>query len=330
MRPLVAGTRGSALALWQTEHAASLLRAAAAQRGRPLELKVQIITTRGDTDQSPVLAGKLGKGFFTQELEAALRAGAIDLAVHSLKDLPTESPAGLVNGAILERGPAHDLLIARAEAIAPAANGQLPLKKGARVGSSSLRRAALLKRYAPDAIAQPLRGNVPTRVSKLVQGKYDAIVLAAAGVTRLALDISACVAFDLNPRVWVPAPGQGAVAIQCRNDDQELQELLDQLTHRATADATRFERLYLQSLEGGCTTPFGCLVQGADVCLGLDIHGGWRRVVTARESGDSASVAAGIAATLSAMQAGVFREAPGSDNHEWLCRGHRPSEVQVA
>jgi hydroxymethylbilane synthase len=330
MRPLVAGTRGSALALWQTEHAASLLRAAAVQSGRPLELKVQIITTRGDTDQSPVLAGKLGKGFFTLELEAALRAGEIDLAVHSLKDLPTEPPPGLVNGAILERGPAHDLLIARAEAIVPAANGQLPLKKGARVGSSSLRRAALLKRYAPHAIAEPLRGNVPTRVSKLVQGKYDAIVLAAAGVTRLALDLSACAAFDLNPRVWVPAPGQGAVAIQCREDDHELRGLLEGLTHRATADATARERLYLQGLEGGCTTPFGCLVHGADVCLGLDIHGGWRRAVLAHASGDAANVAAKIAATLTAMQAGAFREVSGGDDHEWLCRTHKPSEVQVA
>ena len=330
MRALIAGTRGSALALWQTEHAASLLRAAAAQGGNPLDLKVQIITTRGDTDQSPVLAGKLGKGFFTQELEAALRSGEIDLAVHSLKDLPTEPPAGLVNGAILERGPAHDLLIARAAAIVPAANGQLPLKKGARVGSSSLRRAALLKRYAPDASAEPLRGNVPTRVSKLVQGKYDAIVLAAAGVTRLALDVSACVVLDLNPRVWVPAPGQGAVAIQCRDDDPDLKDLLDRLTHRATADATALERLYLQGLEGGCTTPFGCLVQGDDVCLGLDIHGGWRGATAARQPGDSASLAATIEATLTVMQAGAFREASSSGNQEWLWRAHQPSEVQVA
>lgn len=330
MRALVAGTRGSALALWQTEHAAALLRAAAATRGPPLDLKVQIITTRGDTDQSPVLAGKLGKGFFTQELEAALRTGEIDLAVHSLKDLPTESPAGLENGAILERGPAHDLLIMRAAAIVPAADGRLPLRKGARVGSSSLRRAALLARYAPQASAQPLRGNVPTRVSKLVQGKYDAIVLAAAGVTRLALDVSACVVFDLNPRVWVPAPGQGAVAIQCRDQDHELKDLLERLTHRPTADATALERLYLQGLEGGCTTPFGCLVRGTEVCLGLDIQGGWRRAVAERAAGDAAGVEARIAATLVAMQAAAFRETPGSADQEWLYRAHQPSEVQVA
>jgi hydroxymethylbilane synthase len=326
MRPLVVGTRGSALALWQTEHVAAILRAAA-ERSEALTISVTTITTRGDTDQSPVLAGKLGKGFFTQELEAALRAREIDFAVHSLKDLPTQPAADLTIGAILPRGPSHDLLIVRREAVEQNTTDQLPLLKGAKVGSSSLRRTALLARYAPGAQSAPLRGNVPTRIARLVQGKYDGIVLAAAGVERLALDLSACVVFDLNPRVWVPAPGQGAIAVQCRDGhsdaDGELETLLGAITHKGTADDTALERLYLQALEGGCTTPFGCVAQGHELCLGLDIHGGWRRAIAPRS--------ASITSILQKMQAADYYEIPGeTSGKDWLYRGHRPSEVQGA
>lgn len=320
MRPLVAGTRGSALALWQTQHAVATLRNQAARTASTIELSVRTITTRGDTDQSPVLAGKLGKGFFTLELENALRAGEIDFAVHSLKDLPTQSADDLAIGAILPRGPKHDLLIARPDAILETRSQGLPLIDGARVGSSSLRRGALLARHSPKVRGEPLRGNVPTRLNKLAQGQYHAIVLAAAGVERLALDLSPFVVFDLNPRVWVPAPGQGAVAIQCRANDGDTRRVLGEVSHEPTADDTGLERLYLRALDGGCTTPFGCVVDGADLCLGLDVHGGWRHTIARREGADRARL-------LAAMQAAQFREAASS---EWLYREHRPSEVPGA
>jgi hydroxymethylbilane synthase len=319
VRALIAGTRGSALALWQTKHVVASLRAASERRGATLDLSIKTITTRGDIDQSPVLAGKLGKGFFTQELEAALRSREIDFAVHSLKDLPTESAVDLAIGAILARGPAHDLLIARPEAVAQSSTERLPLVHGAKVGSSSLRRTALLTRYSPTSNAAPLRGNVPTRLAKLAEGRYQGIVLASAGVERLALELANFAVFDLNPRVWIPAPGQGAIAVQNRADDAELEKLLGDIAHRATADDTALERLYLRGLAGGCTTPFGCVADGADLCLGLDIHGGWRRAVAPRSAADMARV-------LVAIQAADFRESPHED---WLYRTHRRAEVQV-
>ncbi|HZF16274.1 MAG TPA: hydroxymethylbilane synthase [Steroidobacteraceae bacterium] len=320
MKTLIGGTRGSALALWQTEHTVATLRAQAARTGTSIDLAVRIITTRGDTDQSPVLAGKLGKGFFTLELEAALRSGEIDFAVHSLKDLPTESPPDLAIAAVLPRGPMHDLLLVAPDAVADGSGRELPLVAGAKVGSSSLRRSALLKRYSPRSVATPLRGNVPTRLTKLAQGHYQAIVLAAAGVERLGLDLEKLRAFDLNPRVWIPAPGQGAVAVQCRAGDAIVRGVFSAVSHAPTADATAIERLYLHGLEGGCTTPFGCAVDGPDLCLGLDVHGGWRRSIAPLAGADRPRL-------LANLQAPEYREPPGD---EWLYREHRSSEMPVA
>jgi hydroxymethylbilane synthase len=299
----------------------SILREHARRTDSRVEISVRTITTRGDTDQSPVLPGKLGKGFFTLELEAALRAGEIDFAVHSLKDLPTESPADLAIAAILPRASKHDLLLARKDSVQENSTGQLPLAAAATVGSSSLRRSALIRRYAPGARSTPLRGNVPTRLKKLAQGEeYHAIVLAAAGVERLALDLAPFAAFDLNPRIWVPAPGQGAVAIQCRADDAEVRALLGAVSHATTADDTAHERLYLQGLKGGCTTPFGCVVDGQDLCIGLDVNGRWRGAIVTRAGADRAKL-------LAALEAAEFRETTGA---EWLYRKHRPAGVQVA
>lgn len=264
----IAGTRGSALALWQTRHVSSLL---AAQR---VEVEERVITTQGDVNQAARLQGKLEKGFFTQELEAALHAREIDWAVHSLKDLPTRMPPGLVLGAVLRRAPAADLLLVRREAVEE--TKVLPLRDGARVGSSSLRREAMLKHFAPGVKAEPLRGNVPTRVQKLADGQYDAIVLAEAGVTRLALDLSAFAVFRLDPRRWPCAPGQGAVAVQCRADDARVLAALSTLDDAATARATSLERDFLRILEGGCTTPFGCFIAEGTVTLGLASDAGWR------------------------------------------------------
>lgn len=271
MRQFTVGTRGSALALWQTRHVTALL------APKTTAITERIITTKGDVSQAEKLAGKLEKGFFTEELEAALRANEIDWAVHSLKDLPTRMPRGLVLGAVLQRAPANDLLIMREEAFADAASPDLlPLRPGARVGSSSLRREAMLRRYAPRSEPRPLRGNVPTRVEKLRRGEYDAILLAEAGVKRLELKLDGLAVFQLNPRRWVCAPGQGAVAVQCREGDAEVLGILQTIDHPATARATGLERDFLRILEGGCTTPFGSYIEGDTTWLGLATDQGWK------------------------------------------------------
>ncbi|MBK7861123.1 MAG: hydroxymethylbilane synthase [Archangiaceae bacterium] len=258
-----AGTRGSALAMWQTNHVVSLLGG---------DVDVETITTRGDVDRTSKLQGKLEKGFFTEELEAALREQRIDFAVHSLKDLPTKSPEDLFIGAVLERAPVSDWLLVRAGL--PAVNGPLPAN--ARVGASSLRREALLKTWLPGAHAALLRGNVPTRVKKLQSGEYDAIVLAAAGLTRLGLQMDGVKVFELNPHRWVPAPGQGAIAVQCRTGDAKTREALSKLQHAPTARAVHLERELLRIFEGGCTAPFGALVVGAELRAGAEMNGQWR------------------------------------------------------
>lgn len=267
MRSYTVGTRGSALALWQTRHVTSLL---AAHQAKVTE---RIITTQGDVNLTERLQGKIEKGFFTQELEAALHERQIDWAVHSLKDLPTRMPKGLVLGAVLERAPASDLLITHPDFFD---EGQpLGLKGGARVGSSSLRRENLLRHHAPKCEPVPLRGNVPTRVEKLKSKQYGAILLAEAGISRLGLALDGLVVHRMNPRHWVCAPGQGAVAVQCREDDAEVRALLAHLDHSATHRATSLERDFLKVLEGGCTTPFGCYIEQERAHLGLATPTGW-------------------------------------------------------
>jgi hydroxymethylbilane synthase len=285
MRHYTVGTRGSALALWQTRHVSKLLSSSG------VSISARVITTKGDTSQAEKLAGKLEKGFFTEELESALRAREIDWAVHSLKDLPTRMPAGLALGAVLERAPAADLLLALPGAVDERLlNGsQLPLMEGSRVGSSSLRREALLGHFAPRARSVPLRGNVPTRVSKLREGQFEAILLAEAGVSRLDLPLDGLAAFRLNPLRWQCAPGQGAVAVQCRSDDAEVLGLLGTIHHAPTARAVNLERDFLRILEGGCTTPFGCYIDDDRAYLGLAKEHGWAsRTVTLPQNPDTA------------------------------------------
>jgi hydroxymethylbilane synthase len=217
------------------------------------------------------------KGFFTRELELALLDRRIDLVVHSLKDLPTATPEGLLNRTILPRATAADWLLIRHEFHEPREDGVLPLKPGARVGASSLRRGALLGRFAPQAISVPLRGNVPTRVRRLAEGRsVDAIILAAAGLTRLELDLSAFVRVELPPEWWIPAPGQGALAAQCRADDADIEAQLSRLADPPCVEATRWERDFLRVIEGGCSTPFGCHVIGKRAHLGIASDAGWR------------------------------------------------------
>jgi hydroxymethylbilane synthase len=268
------GSRGSDLALWQSRTVlAALGQSAPDSHWHP---DITVIATRGDLDQSPLLVGKIEKGFFTRELEVALLENRIDLVVHSLKDLPTAMPEGLLNRTILPRAPAGDWLLVRPEFHQPRSDGFLPLRQGARVGASSLRRSALLGRYAPQAMSVPLRGNVPTRLRRLGEGKnVDAIVLAAAGLTRLALDLSAFVKIELPPEWWIPAPGQGALAAQCRANDAAIDAQLTLLADAGCVEATRWEREFLRVIEGGCSTPFGCHVIGRRAHLGVASESGW-------------------------------------------------------
>ncbi len=270
------GTRGSALARWQTDHVSTRLRAARAAAGLPaVDVEVRVITTSGDVSKAERLAGTMEKGFFTAELEAALRSGEIDWAVHSLKDLPTRLADDLDVVAVLERAPPTDLLIMDPAFFVDNGWLLLPLKDGARVGTSSLRRDAMLRTHAPGCTSQPLRGNVPTRVEKLRRHDYDAIVLARAGVERLGLSFDGLKVIELDARAWPPAPGQGAVAVEGRKDDARIRELLAPLDHQETRRAAELERGFLRVLEGGCSTPFGCFVDEDDAYAGRDLDGTW-------------------------------------------------------
>jgi len=241
------GTRASALARAQSEWVAERLR----QAWTGLEVTLEPIVTAGDRTQAsgerlPAIGGK---GLFTAELERALREGEIDLAVHSLKDLPTEDAPGVVVGAVCAREDPGDCLVAR-DGLTLA---RLP--PGARVGTSSLRRAAQLRAARRDLDVVSIRGNVDTRVRKVREGEVDAAVLAAAGVRRLGLEHE--VAEWLPPGVMLPAPGQGALAVQCREGDETVAPLLAGLEDAAARAETTAERAFLRALGGGCTAPVG-------------------------------------------------------------------------
>ena len=256
---LVIGTRGSALALAQSNFIRERLQAA--HPGLTCELRT--ISTEGDRRLDTPLPAIGGKGVFTAEIEHALHSGSIDLAVHSLKDLPTAEVDGLVVGAIPEREDARDALIS--------ASGQ-PLSElpaGARVGTSSLRRSAQLLAAHKQLQLSSIRGNVDTRLRKLDAGEYDAIVLAAAGLHRLRLSgrISELLGYD----TMLPAPGQGALAVQCRSNDQRVRGLIAVLDDAATRRAVQAERSLLEELGGGCSAPIGAYaVQSGDQ---LDLQG---------------------------------------------------------
>ncbi len=252
-RTLRIGTRGSDLALWQARRVAGRIHEAL---GRPAELVV--IATRGDRIQDVAFHKMEGKGFFTKELQRALLDGEVDLVVHSLKDLPTEEPEGLVLAAIPERADPSDLLLARPGLLHTGPADPLGLPGGAVVGTSSLRRAAQVLALRPDLMLQALRGNVPTRVRKLREGRYDAILLAAAGVRRLGLDLGDLETVELPPEVMLPAPGQGALAIETRAGGP-VRDLLAAFHDGEVARCVTAERRLLQLLGGGCHLPLGCL-----------------------------------------------------------------------
>ena len=243
------GTRGSRLALWQ----AHFLQSELERLGVASELEV--IKTQGDRVQHLSLDKLEGKGFFTKELEDALLEGRVQVAVHSMKDLPTTQPEGLVIAGVSARADPHDWLLVRAEGVA---DGQpWRLTPGATVGTSSARRKAQLLDLRPDVRTADIRGNVPTRIAKLRDGAFDAIVLAAAGITRLALDVSDLHVQRLHPREFVPAPAQGVLAYQCRAADRESRRLFARLHDAPTAACTNVERSLLRSFDGGCHLPLG-------------------------------------------------------------------------
>ena len=243
------GTRGSKLALWQAEFTRSEL----ARIG--VESELVIIKTQGDLIQHLSFDKLEGKGFFTKEIEDALLRGDIDLAVHSMKDLPTMPPEGLVITAVSYRDNPADWLIVRREAV----DAQLifKMKHGAVVGTSANRRKAQLIDFRPDVQLKDIRGNVPTRLEKLRSGDFDAIFLAAAGVTRLALDLSDFLLVELNPREFVPAPAQGVLAWQTNRDDTSTRLILKKLHHPEISACTNVERKVLQLMSGGCQLPLG-------------------------------------------------------------------------
>lgn len=248
------GTRTSRLARWQSARVVSLLKEAWPQ----LKCEIHAFETKGDKTLDRPLPEIGGKGLFTAELEAALLEGDIDIAVHSLKDLPVQNPSGLTIGAIPKRGEVGDALVARnSETLST-------LPPGAIVGTSSLRRQAQLLAVRPDLRVRSIRGNVETRVRKVHEGLYDAAVLAAAGLNRLNLQDEASAWLSLD--VMLPAPGQGALAVQCRADDHETLELLKAIDHRATRRETDAERHFLQNLGGGCSAPIAAYAR----CTGED------------------------------------------------------------
>ena len=244
------GTRGSALALTQSGHVAQLLEAT----GTPCKL-VEIVT-QGDRVTHLSLDKIEGKGFFTTEIEEALLSGRIDLAVHSLKDLPAEPTKGLCIAAIPAREDVRDTLIIREDSHAPDAP-LWPIAQNTVVGSSAVRRKAQMLWHRPDLKTYDLRGNVPTRVRKLEEGQVGAILLAEAGLRRLQMDLSHFIVHRLPPEVFVPAPGQGALALQCRSDDTHTVRALRALHHPQDATLVQAERGLLALLKAGCHVPLG-------------------------------------------------------------------------
>lgn len=243
------GTRGSKLALWQAHYTQAEL----ARIG--VESELVIIKTQGDVVQHLSFDKLEGKGFFTKEIEDALLRGDIDLAVHSMKDLPTSPPDGLVITAVSYRDNPADWLLLRPESVDT--SQVFKLKQGAVVGTSANRRKAQLLDFRPDVQLKDIRGNVPTRLDKLRSGDFDAIFLAAAGVSRLELDISDLVLVELNPREFVPAPAQGVLAWQTNRGDTATRMILRQLHRPDISACTNVERKVLQLMSGGCQLPLG-------------------------------------------------------------------------
>lgn len=248
------GTRGSDLALWQ----ANFVKASLEKLGQQVE--IQIIHTQGDKIQDLSFDKLEGKGFFTKEIEQALLDNQVDLAVHSHKDLETTSPKGLIIAAVSDREDPSELLLIRKESVD--INQQWNLKENAVIGTSSARRKSQILAHRSDLTIKDLRGNVPTRINKLREGNYDAILLAKAGVNRLELDLSDLHCETLNATQFIPAPAQGVLGLQICIEDIELANILTELNHRETQAQIEIERGVLKKMEGGCQLPIGVYCDG--------------------------------------------------------------------
>jgi hydroxymethylbilane synthase len=303
------GSRGSALALVQ----ANGVRAALGDL-----TSLTVIKTTGDNNQETPLELFGGVGVFTKELERALLRDQIDLAVHSLKDLPVEQPAGLCMGAIPSRAPPADLLLVRKEALD--LDQEFPVKHNAILGTSSSRRRALAANYRPDIRAVNLRGNVPTRLRKCVDGECDAIILAHAGLHRLECDLSNLVVFELNPFSWPCAPGQGALGLEVREGDEKTIARLSCLEHSQTRACVDAERMLLQVTGGGCHSAFGALAQvqatQANITIAmLDDAYGFRL-----SQFEGINLDAVVQEAVRWLNTGAPPMAGLNNSKEWLCR----------
>ncbi len=247
---LTIGSRGSDLALYQANFIQKVL---VEEHG--CDVEIMIIKTSGDKIDNISFDKMEGKGFFTKELEDALLANEIDLAVHSLKDLMTSQPEGLKLGAAGYRADSREMLLIRKESFT--GEGLLPVKSGGVIGTSSARRKCQIAHFSPDLVIKDLRGNVPTRVNKLRAGGYDAIVIAAAGVIRLELDLSDLEVVLLDPEQYLPAPAQGILGIQIRSNDRRVEDIISKLGSKEEMKTAMLERGLLAKFELGCSLPLG-------------------------------------------------------------------------
>lgn len=250
MTRLVIGSRGSDLALYQANFIKDILRS---EHGCTVEIK--IISTAGDRIDNVSFDKMEGKGFFTKELEDALLASEIDLAVHSLKDLMTTQPSGLKLGAVGYRADRREILLINRESYS--GEGLIPVKAGGVIGTSAARRKGQIMFHNPTLRIDDLRGNVPTRVRRLREGKYDAILLAAAGISRLQLDLSDFQVIYLDPEVFLPAPAQGILGMQIRGNDQRVETVVAKLGSKASMLEAKLERGLLARFDSGCSLPLG-------------------------------------------------------------------------
>jgi hydroxymethylbilane synthase len=254
LKEIIVGTRGAELALWQAEFIKSCL-----EPIRAVPVRIEVIKTQGDKLDQLAFDKIEGKGFFTKEIEDALLAGQIDLAVHSLKDLMTTMPEGLKLAAVGFREDSREIVLINKAAYDPTC--PLNVKSGSAIGSSSVRRQCQIAESAPELILKDIRGNVPTRVRKLREGQYDAIILAYAGVKRLGLDLSDLEVVILPHEQFLPAPGQGILAAQTRENDDTVNSIVSQLDDPEIRLQARLERGLLARFAGGCQLPLGTYSQ---------------------------------------------------------------------
>ena len=309
-RVLIVGTRGSSLALEQARRV---------RAGLTGESEVRIVHTSGDRFADQPLGEQNPPGFFTKEIEEDLLSGKIDLAVHSLKDLPTELAPGLSFGALLKRDEPADLLLVRPDAVD--SDGDLPLKRDAVIGASSRRREALLHLVRPDLSVVPIRGNVPTRVDKVRAGDFDAVILSRAGLERLGLAADPLHAYELNPMRWPGAPGQAIIAVEARANDADALRRASALNDPPTVERAAAERSLLAIYGGGCHAAFGAYCEiGPDSAM----------MVVAAPGGDGFLIERFMGGDLEEVRSAAEtwirsgRAQRGKSGGEWLCRPARP------